>query len=241
MGCLYKLTSPSGNSYLGITSRTLEKRWKEHVKDSRSGKWGPIYSAIRKYGPDNFTLEILKIEDDWPTLCELERNAIRASGTFGHGYNATPGGDGVTQMTKASRKRHLKRTIEGTHKAMQKPSYIAQLSRKHAYADRPDLREAARIRTKTLQADPVYRKKVRLGMARTKLQRSESAKRAWRDPEKRARLNRKWTDPAMREMMLCSLRAAGQRPEVKQHHSIASKKLWENPEFRRKVIQGIKN
>lgn len=238
MGCLYKLTSPSRKSYIGITSRTLEKRWIEHVKDARSGRWGALFAAIRKYGAVNFKLEILAIEDDWPTLCELECAAIKSNGTFGKGYNATPGGDGVAQMTEASRKRHRKRTIEGTHKAMQKPSYFAQLSRKKAYLNRPDLKEAARLRTIALQSDPAYREKVKRGMARTKIQRSESVKLAWSDPEKRSRLNRKWTDPTMRKMMLEALRNAGQRPEVRRHHSLASQKLWRNPEFRFKNTNG---
>lgn len=46
MGLIYRLTSPSGKSYIGQTTRTFDKRFKEHC----SGKSGAtiIENALKK-------------------------------------------------------------------------------------------------------------------------------------------------------------------------------------------------
>ena len=54
---VYKHTSPSGKVYIGITKRKPEYRWnkgKGYRKDQLL-----FYRAIKKYGWDNFTHEIL--------------------------------------------------------------------------------------------------------------------------------------------------------------------------------------
>lgn len=53
---VYKLTSPSGKSYVGITSQRPEDRW-HNGKGYR--KNDHLMRAIKKYGWDNFTHEIL--------------------------------------------------------------------------------------------------------------------------------------------------------------------------------------
>lgn len=62
MGCIYKLVSPSGKVYIGQTSRTFEKRFKEHCSGHSGGTI--IENALQKYGPENFITEILLICDD---------------------------------------------------------------------------------------------------------------------------------------------------------------------------------
>ena len=52
MGCIYKLVSPSGKVYIGQTSRTFEKRFKEHCSGTSGGTI--IEKALKKYGPENF-------------------------------------------------------------------------------------------------------------------------------------------------------------------------------------------
>lgn len=97
MGCLYKLTSPSGKSYIGITSKTLDKRWAKHVEHALGKRdSGALYAALRKYGPDSFYRESLIECDDWDELCRLEIEHIAKLGTFAPGgYNLTTGGEGI--------------------------------------------------------------------------------------------------------------------------------------------------
>lgn len=96
MGCVYKLTSPSGKSYIGATKKTAELRFskhKEHALGKRNA--GALYSALRKYGPDTFKLEVLITSDNWEHLLRLERDFIRVHNTRPpHGYNVAEGGQG---------------------------------------------------------------------------------------------------------------------------------------------------
>lgn len=96
MGCLYLLTSPSGKSYIGITSKTVEARWKAHNMRVQEGRDQALQKAIRKYGAESFKVQTLVIADKWDYLCDLERKAIAAFNTKApNGYNLTDGGEGI--------------------------------------------------------------------------------------------------------------------------------------------------
>lgn len=96
MGSLYRLSFPSGKSYIGITTRRLSVRWAQHVRDARKGVLTRVQSAIRKYGPENVRVEELVRAQDLSYLYEMERRAIVAFGTKAPlGYNRTDGGEGV--------------------------------------------------------------------------------------------------------------------------------------------------
>jgi hypothetical protein len=97
MGCLYQLISPSGKSYLGISSKTAASRFAKHTEHALGKRQnGVLYSALRKYKPENFEVKTLVIANDWQYLCELEVKAIAALGTrYPLGYNMTDGGEGV--------------------------------------------------------------------------------------------------------------------------------------------------
>ena len=92
---IYLLTNTvNGKQYVGQTSYGLEKRWREHCQDARRGFPRYLYNAIRKYGPDAFTYEILEhttIED----VNARETYWISELKTLEHGYNMTEGGGGV--------------------------------------------------------------------------------------------------------------------------------------------------
>lgn len=101
-GYVYKFTSPSGKSYIGITNN-LRRRIAEHKRLSKTLNKA-FYNAINKYGFDNFTFEILeeynikernKLLDK---LNEMEMYYISKFDTFKNGYNSTLGGDGTKGM-----------------------------------------------------------------------------------------------------------------------------------------------
>lgn len=96
MGYIYLITNKINNKkYVGKTTQSIEKRWQEHISDSKREKCEirPLYRAIRKYGIENFTIkEIEKCNTD--NLSEKEKYWIRYYNTYEDGYNATLGGDG---------------------------------------------------------------------------------------------------------------------------------------------------
>ena len=55
---VYKHTSPSGKVYIGITCRKPEYRW-NHGRGYKEIDQPLFYRAIKKYGWDNITHEIL--------------------------------------------------------------------------------------------------------------------------------------------------------------------------------------
>ena len=57
MNIVYKITSPSGKSYIGITTKGINHRLKQHISNAinNRGKSPFIENAIRKYGSENIT------------------------------------------------------------------------------------------------------------------------------------------------------------------------------------------
>lgn len=79
--------------YIGKTESNIEKRFQEHIKDSKRErcKDRPLYRAINKYGIENFKIELLEESDNSE---EREQYYIKKFNTYGStGYNATLGGD----------------------------------------------------------------------------------------------------------------------------------------------------
>lgn len=93
MALVYKITNKvNGKIYIGETTRTLEQRWKEHCEQANNYEYGSLlHAAIRKYGEDNFTKEI--IEDNIPDdiIFEVETSYIIDYNSNDHsiGYNNT--------------------------------------------------------------------------------------------------------------------------------------------------------
>jgi group I intron endonuclease len=96
-GRIYLLTSPSGNRYVGKTENTLERRWTQHKSDAKQGGRNRLHNAIRKYGPDSFTVEEICSEVPAVWLPIVEIAMIDILGTFrnDHDYNMTVGGEGL--------------------------------------------------------------------------------------------------------------------------------------------------
>ena len=60
MPYIYKITNKvNGKVYIGKTVLTVQKRWSQHCsdyeKEEKSSR--PLYSAMRKYGVNNFDIE----------------------------------------------------------------------------------------------------------------------------------------------------------------------------------------
>ncbi|MGT2783549.1 GIY-YIG nuclease family protein [Streptococcus pasteurianus] len=78
--------------YIGITTRTISERFKEHCKaDTAIGR------AIRKYGKNNFFVYKLDSAKSKQELFDLEKYYIKKYDSYHKGYNSTIGGDGVVK------------------------------------------------------------------------------------------------------------------------------------------------
>ena len=104
IGYIYKYTYPNGKVYIGQTTTSVEKRWQEHVSNSRQLHSKMVCdAAIKKYGKENIKIEVLEeveVDDKKPTLLveklnELERKYISEydSANIAKGYNMLLGGE----------------------------------------------------------------------------------------------------------------------------------------------------
>lgn len=88
---LYKHTSPSGKSYIGITN-DYNRRCTAHQHNKL--RCPAFYAAIQKYGWDNFTHDILYSGLTKEDACKLEQQMIIDHNTrVPNGYNLTSGGE----------------------------------------------------------------------------------------------------------------------------------------------------
>ena len=96
MAYIYKIINKKNNKiYIGKTEFSIEKRWQEHLRDSKKNLDRPLYRAMNKYGIENFDIEQVEKTDN---PVERERYWIEYYGSFKYGYNATKGGDGRSYL-----------------------------------------------------------------------------------------------------------------------------------------------
>lgn len=94
---IYKATGKCGRGYIGLTKNGKDFRWKRHLKAAANGEQSALYNAIRKYGPDWFTVEVICECYSVREAKACERAMIASHGTYAHtggGFNLTYGGDG---------------------------------------------------------------------------------------------------------------------------------------------------
>ena len=92
----------STRCYVGITGRSLARRWSEHVYDAKRGRT-VLARAIAKYGPENFSIEPICGFRSWADAQAVEDALIRQHGTMAPtGYNSMPGGRGRSVGFKPS-------------------------------------------------------------------------------------------------------------------------------------------
>tara|TARA_R100000951_G_scaffold104517_1_gene97731 strand:+ start:48 stop:599 length:552 start_codon:yes stop_codon:yes gene_type:complete len=106
---IYKITNNiNGDFYIGKTIKTIEDRFQKHYYNHKLGQTY-LYRAMRKYGFENFSIEIVETEPKDIDTAEvkyiLEMNPI---------YNMTSGGEGgdtssSPNFIKAMKESHRKR------------------------------------------------------------------------------------------------------------------------------------
>ena len=122
---IYKITNQiNGKAYVGLSKNCL-KRWSDHYSKSYNSKKKddldkPLYKAMRKYGRENFSFEIIE-ECDLDKLREREVYWISYFDTYKNGYNATAGGDSPSENSAHRGEDHpcAKLTIKDVEKCRQ--------------------------------------------------------------------------------------------------------------------------
>ena len=103
---VYKITNKiNGKVYIGQTIQTLGRRWKKHVRYSENNSKTAIHNAIRKYGPENFTIEEIDGANSLSELNYLETHYIYKHESLApNGYNLKIGGSNSLYTDEAKAK-----------------------------------------------------------------------------------------------------------------------------------------
>lgn len=121
VGYVYKITNLVNEKiYIGVTTCTIKKRWKEHRHNSiRNKKRNHLSLAIKKYGIDNFKIESIKKCYSYNQLYRSEVFFIKSlnSNDRTKGYNNSTGGERSAKGAKHSdeTKRRLSEMQKGKH------------------------------------------------------------------------------------------------------------------------------
>lgn len=92
---VYKISNTVNDRvYVGLTTCSLEKRWREHKCAANTGSDKPLYRAMRKYGIENFSIELLHKATSIEEMRAAELKYIQQfkSHALEEGYNLTDHG-----------------------------------------------------------------------------------------------------------------------------------------------------
>lgn len=88
---VYKITNLINNKvYIGQSARGAKQRFHRHIQDAVSERLDTHFArAIRKYGAENFVVEVIDTADTQEELNRKEQYWIREYDSIRHGYNET--------------------------------------------------------------------------------------------------------------------------------------------------------
>lgn len=218
----------SGRRYIGLTKQAMMKRWKNHVhaaQYSRGGRWY-FPNAIRKYGKDAFSHEVLETHMDLDQANLAEEWFIRLFNTRDprFGFNLAPGGTHVPHPKKNPmnqpefREKALRNLAKANNISSEERS-----ERTRALWQDDDYREKVSVVLRSNMADPEVKGRATQAMKESfatdesKAKRSTSSKAMWQSDDFRARNAELWQDPEFRDRCESGLRRGASVNRVKTH------------------------
>jgi len=231
-GIIYRLSFPNGN-YIGQTIQGINTRWKEHLRDTKSGSNLPVHNAIRKYYSKNpeenkVNLELIAYAHSFEELNELEINYILEYNSFkGNnlegGYNLTIGGEGVKGHSWTEEQRENFKIVQQKRKE-DRPDIAINHSQimKQKYKDNPELGHKHSIKLKKIYDECPEKKE---NMSKIKKQQNKD------NPEMAKQQS---------ELKLMSYedKNANERKEVLRQKSLQQ---WSDPEKKEKLMNFYRN
>jgi len=216
----------SGRRYIGLTKQTVERRWAEHVSKAKSAKGGRWHfpNAIRKYGKDAFSHEILTVCSSLEEANAYEAYFINLFRTCDplFGFNLAQGGEHKPHPIRKNpwddpgyRAQQMRRQFGFT------PEVQAKI---RAIESTPEFRMRASLASKEVHSRPEVKAKMSAASKGRKL-----------NPDHRAIALEALHSPAAR----AASKAAMNTPESRVKRSLAAKKALANPETRKKISAGV--
>lgn len=245
---VYIHTCPNGKRYVGVTGRDPESRWREGNGYQYNKHF---YSAILKYGWDNFEHEVFEVDSKEEMYRkEVELISFYHSNDPEYGYNNSSGGEyshlGCKHSEETRKKmaeshkgkpvseETKKKISEIVKKRNSDPEYRKRMSetmkgRVFSKEHREHLAESSRRKAK----DPEFRKKL-----------SEACKKRCSDPEVRKKMSeanlKRWSDPEYKKRVSEANKKSHSDPEYRRKMSEVQKKAHSDPEYRKRISETLK-
>lgn len=140
----YCITNTINNKkYIGITSKTVAERYKQHRRHARSGSKYPVHCAMRKYGETAFRVEVVAKAASWGELCEAEKRLITENNCMApFGYNLTLGGEGILGYRYTNEQRaKISAALRGKPNAK-----VAESNRRRVHSAKSRAKKSARLK-----------------------------------------------------------------------------------------------
>jgi group I intron endonuclease len=203
-GCIYAATNViNGRRYIGKTKMRLTRRITCHKAVAARGRGQVFHAALRKYGFDAFTWDVLFVSSDEDALYAAERQIIsdaRASGELL--YNRSDGGEGATGLFWSPAKRmQLSSTLKGRRKPEETRRKLSEAHKgkrkspehvEHMRLSRIGKTIAPWTAERRAKMEATWERKRSAGVGHSKEARqrmSEAAKRRCNRPDERERLS----------------------------------------------------
>ena len=216
----------SGKSYIGMTKKTIEERWEEHLANARAGSHVPVCKAIRATQPEDWEHKILvsDIESQVEAgFLETKFIAELKSKVTDNGYNCTDGGDGfhggiVTEETRqklsdaltgrvvsSETREKIRRALTGR----ERPTHVKEaLSKAHKGKRLSEEHKAKLSRSGKKDYDDTRDKKVKVLSSQRSQENRREAQQTKEYRDKRAKIAAEsWKDPDKRQKRIEAIRA----------------------------------
>lgn len=108
---IYRVSSPhTPRVYIGMTIRTLKRRWSEHCCAARLGAKTPLYNAMRAFGLDSFAIEQIDTAENVAALRKKELYYIEKyeSHARQNGFNLTDHGANFGRLNEITGEAHYR-------------------------------------------------------------------------------------------------------------------------------------
>ena len=131
-GIIYRVTNTvNGKTYIGQTKTPLGKRWSKHCSDARAGAGWVLAAAIRKYGKEAFTVDVVEECADKEALNAAEIAWISKLQPV---YNACAGGGGLGAPSPEVRAK-ISLAIRGAKRSEQTRRNMSAAQKGHPVAE----------------------------------------------------------------------------------------------------------
>ncbi len=217
----------SGRRYVGLTSRSMELRWRRHVADAgriQGRGCSYFWAAIRKYGPEAFTHEILETCETLEIANAAEQRWIEKYESRNHekGFNFLKGGEHTPHRANndyRSSPEYLESQRLAAEERWKDPEYRTKtLEATYSAITTTEVRKKLSGAVSELWKDPEYRKSQLASL-------NEASAR----PEVRQKLRENWDDPVFREKCSSGPRAraaaAAAATHCKRGHEFTSENV----------------